>query len=55
MRKRTAVAQAWIVSPDGKFTQEGVEAVLKTQRVANPEVGEKDIKLEDTYTNEFVE
>lgn len=43
------------LSPDGKFTQEGVEAVLKTQRVANPEVGEKDIKLEDTYTNEFVE
>ncbi|MDJ0458048.1 ABC transporter substrate-binding protein [Arthrobacter sp. NQ7] len=42
------------LSKDGQFTQDGVKAVLKTQQVANPEVGNKDIKLEDTYTNEFV-
>ena len=42
------------LSKDGSFTEDGVQAVLKTQRVANPEVGDKDIKLEDTYTNEFV-
>ncbi|PNH83576.1 ABC transporter substrate-binding protein [Arthrobacter sp. AFG20] len=42
------------LSKDGTFTEEGVKAVLKTQRVANPEIGDKDIKLEDTYTNEFV-
>lgn len=42
------------LSKDGSFTEDGAQAVLKTQRVANPEVGDKDIKLEDTYTNEFV-
>ena len=42
------------LSKDGAFTEDGVQAVLKTQRVANPEIGDKDIKLEDTYTNEFV-
>lgn len=42
------------LSKDGAFTEDGVKAVLKTQQVANPEVGNKDIKLEDTYTNEFV-
>lgn len=42
------------LSKDGSFTEDGVEAVLKTQRVANPEVGDKDIKLAETYTNEFV-
>ena len=42
------------LSKDGSFTEDGVKAVLKTQQVANPEVGDKDIKLEDTYTNEFV-
>ncbi|MDP9693233.1 UNVERIFIED_ORG: NitT/TauT family transport system substrate-binding protein [Arthrobacter globiformis] len=42
------------LSKDGAFTDDGVKAVLKTQRVANPEIGDKDIKLEDTYTNEFV-
>jgi NitT/TauT family transport system substrate-binding protein len=43
------------LSKDGVFTEEGVQAVLETQRVANPEVGEKEIELGDTYTNEFVE
>ena len=42
------------LSKDGAFTEEGVKAVLETQRVANPEVGEAEIKLEETYTNEFV-
>jgi NitT/TauT family transport system substrate-binding protein len=42
------------LSKDGTFTEDGVKAVLKTQRVANPEIGDKEIKLEDTYTNEFV-
>ncbi|MCU1532585.1 MAG: hypothetical protein JWO49_2156 [Arthrobacter sp.] len=42
------------LSKDGAFTEDGVKAVLKTQQVANPEVGKKEIKLEDTYTNEFV-
>ena len=42
------------LSKDGAFTEEGAQAVLKTQQVANPEVGDKDIKLEETYTNEFL-
>ena len=42
------------LSKDGTFTDSGVQAVLKTQQVANPEVGNKDIKLADTYTNEFL-
>ncbi len=43
------------LSKDGVFTEAGVEAVLETQRVANPEVGDAEINLEETYTNEFVE
>jgi NitT/TauT family transport system substrate-binding protein len=42
------------LSKDGTFTENGVQAVLKTQQVANPEVGNKDIQLADTYTNEFL-
>jgi NitT/TauT family transport system substrate-binding protein len=42
------------LSKDGVFTEAGVKAVLETQRVANPEVGEAEIKIEETYTNEFV-
>jgi NitT/TauT family transport system substrate-binding protein len=42
------------LSKDGTFTENGVQAVLKTQQVANPEVGDKQIQLADTYTNEFV-
>ncbi|GLB68989.1 ABC transporter substrate-binding protein [Arthrobacter mangrovi] len=43
------------LSKDGAFTEEGAEAVLKTQRIANPEVGDKEIDLSTTYTNEFVQ
>lgn len=43
------------LSKDGVFSEAGTKAVLETQRVANPEVGDKDIKLEDTYTNEFTQ
>ncbi|MBG6217045.1 NitT/TauT family transport system substrate-binding protein [Arthrobacter sp. CAN_A6] len=43
------------LSTDGAFTEVGAEAVLKTQRIANPEVGEADIDLAETYTNEFVD
>ncbi|MCZ2401889.1 ABC transporter substrate-binding protein [Paenarthrobacter sp. Z7-10] len=43
------------LSKDGVFSEAGTQAVLKTQRVANPEVGDKDIKLADTYTNEFTQ
>ena len=42
------------LSKDGTFTESGVQAVLKTQQVANPEVGDKAIQLADTYTNEFL-
>jgi NitT/TauT family transport system substrate-binding protein len=42
------------LSKDGKFTEDGVQAVLKTQRVANPEVGNKDIDLSKTYANDYV-
>jgi NitT/TauT family transport system substrate-binding protein len=43
------------LSTDGVFTEAGTEAVLKTQRIANPEVGDAEIDLAETYTNEFVE
>ncbi|MDQ4489127.1 ABC transporter substrate-binding protein [Sinomonas sp. ASV486] len=42
------------LSKDGVFTADGTEAVLKTQRVANPEVGSKDIDLSKTYSNDYV-
>lgn len=42
------------LSHDGKFTEDGVKAVLETQRVANPEIGDKEIDLSKTYTNEFI-
>lgn len=42
------------LTADGRNTVEGTEAALQTQRVANPEVGEKDIDLSQTFTNEFV-
>ncbi|WP_417218566.1 hypothetical protein [Arthrobacter sp.] len=38
----------------GEFTEEGAQAVLETQRVANPEVGDKEIDLSKTYTNEYL-
>ncbi|MBC7631772.1 ABC transporter substrate-binding protein [Aeromicrobium sp.] len=42
-------------STDGKMPEEGAEAVLETQRVANPEVGDADIELKKTFTNEFLD
>lgn len=42
------------LSKDGKFTDAGAQAVLKTQQLANPEVKGKTIDLATTYTNEFV-
>ena len=39
---------------DGRNTEAGTEAVLETQRVANPEIGDTEIDLSTTYTNEFV-
>ncbi|NNG19263.1 ABC transporter substrate-binding protein [Naumannella sp. ID2617S] len=42
------------LSKDGKFSDSGVNAVLDTQRIANPEVGEKKIDLSKTYTNEYL-
>lgn len=41
-------------SKDGVFPQQGVEAVLDTQRVANPEVGDAEIDLSKTYTDEYL-
>jgi NitT/TauT family transport system substrate-binding protein len=43
------------LSKDGVFTQSGTEAVLETQRIANPEVGEAEIDLSQTYTNDFLD
>lgn len=42
------------LSKDGTFTADGAKAVLKTQQVANPEVGNKSIDLSKTYTNDYV-
>lgn len=42
------------LSTDGAFSEAGIESVLNTQRIANPEVGETEIDLAETYTNEFV-
>lgn len=43
------------LSKDGAFTEAGAEAVLKTQRVANEQIGDKKIDLSKTYTNEYVQ
>lgn len=43
------------LSTDGVFPEAGTEAVLKTQRVANEEVGDAEVDLTQTYTNEFVD
>src|SRR4051812_12094052 len=42
------------ISPDGFISPEGAKTALKVIPSFNPEVKEKDIKLELTYTNEFV-
>ncbi|TFD23021.1 ABC transporter substrate-binding protein [Cryobacterium sp. TMS1-13-1] len=42
------------LTEDGRNSEAGAEAVLDTQRIANPEVGDAEIDLAATYTNEFV-
>ena len=42
------------LTEDGRNSEAGAEAVLDTQRVANPEVGDAEIDLAATYTNQFV-
>src|SRR3954467_6045065 len=42
------------ISPDGFISPEGAKTALKVIPSFNPEVKEKDIKLELTYTNDFV-
>lgn len=42
------------LTADGMNTEAGANAVLNTQRVANPAVGQKQIDLSKTYTNKFV-
>lgn len=42
------------LTEDGRNSEAGAEAVLDTQRIANAEVGDAEITLSDTYTNEFV-
>ena len=44
-----------VFSQDGRMPEDGAKAVLKTQRVANPEVGDTDIDLKKTYSNEFLD
>ena len=43
------------ISPDGLFPKEGVENTLKMLRAFNPETAKAQIRLDDTYTNRFVE
>ena len=43
------------ISPDGLFAREGVENTLKMLRAFNAETARAQIRLEDTYTNRFVE
>lgn len=42
------------LSTDGKISDAGAEAVLKTQQIANPEVKGQQIDLSQTYTNEYL-
>jgi NitT/TauT family transport system substrate-binding protein len=41
-------------SPDGLMQPEGPEAVLEVLSLSVPEVGDAEIEVDDTYTNEFV-
>ena len=43
------------ISPDGLFPREGVENTLKMLQASDPAVRSASIRLEDTYTNRFVE
>lgn len=42
-------------SPDGKFSQEALDTVLKVMKEENAAVAKADIDMEKTYTNTFVE
>jgi NitT/TauT family transport system substrate-binding protein len=42
------------ISPDGYISPEGAKTALRVIPTFNPDVKEKEIKLELTYTNEFV-
>jgi len=42
------------ISPDGVISDAGARTALKVIPTFNPEVKAKEIKLELTYTNEFV-
>jgi NitT/TauT family transport system substrate-binding protein len=42
------------ISPDGVISDAGAKTALKVIPTFNPEVKAKEIKLELTYTNEFV-
>lgn len=43
------------LTTDGRNSQEGANAALESQRVGNPDIGDKDVELSRTYTNEFIE
>ncbi len=43
------------ISPDGMFPRDGVENTLKMLQTFNPEVAAARIRIDDTYTNRFVE
>jgi NitT/TauT family transport system substrate-binding protein len=43
------------ISPDGYFSEAGVKTALKVLASFNPEVNPAEIKLAQTYTNEFVQ
>ena len=43
------------ISPDGLFPREGVENTLKMLQAFDPAIRSASIRLEDTYTNRFVE
>lgn len=43
------------ISPDGLFPREGVENTLKMLQTFDPNVKAANIRLDDTYTNRFVE
>lgn len=42
------------LSTDGKISDAGAQAVLKTQQIANPDVKGKQIDLSQTYTNDYL-
>lgn len=46
--------QLAIFSPDGKMPTDGPQAVLNIEKITNTDVQGKQINLNDTYTNEFV-